>query len=364
MLVVLLITKIFLLIANKISGKIQLYNYNKKNLVSNLSVLNRNYVSKTEKETINIKELKLVELSDDKTFMLTYEEMVDKSYFLNSYLKLWRVNYNKEAFRTELMCIAENPHNNEKIKGIIFDENSFITFSSSTFKYWKINEDSICDFVFSGAYRGKVINAISVFNNSIYVLHEGGYLVQWNKMEHAISNLFALSDDAKYLKLKSCNKNLVIYTPKKFHVFDTNLWEIVATHGTNDSEILKIIPSDENNDFHLILKKDIYYTLLKYSKGSFTSCTIIKKKNVGHIDYNTNKQSFIILGHGGEIYMSVDKSKKKGFLGKKKEKSTVVINTQSKEENQTKPQQKERMDFDLDAEDIFEANLNKIRIKK
>jgi WD40 repeat protein len=354
----------FLLQANRHSGKIQRYNYNKKNLISNSAVLNRNYVSKTEKETINIKELKIVELSNDHTLMLTYEELVDKTYFLNSYLKLWKLNNNKEVFKSELLCIAENPHNNEGLKGIIFDdEDSFVTFSNSSFKYWKIKEDGVCDLVFSGAYRGKEVLSIAVFNNSIYSFHEGGYLVQWNKVEHTISNLFAFSDMSSQVKLKMCNKNLMIFTNKKFIVFDTNQWDIVATHSTNENEIVKIIPNEENNDFYIILRKDIYYTLLKYSKNIFASCTIIKKKNVGFIDYNISKQTFVLLGRGGEIFVSVDKSKKKGFLGKKKEKLKQKIVDESVE-GFDQPKRSDRMDMDFDAEDIFEANLNKIRIKK
>jgi hypothetical protein len=357
-----------LLIFNKNSGKIQLYNYNRRNLLSNNSVLNKNFVSKTEREMINLRQLKLAEFNPENNLMLTYEEIKDKEYFINSYLKLWKVNFgtNKEVFKSDLLCIAENCHNNESIKGITFDEETFMSFSDTSFKYWKINE-GLCELVFKGNYKNKKINSACFLEYYIYSLH-GNVLIQWNKVEKTISNIFSLSCFGKdeNLTMIPTNKHICIYSQNKVALFNINEWDIVNVFETNTAEVVRITENEETNELNILLKRENYYLVIKYLKGIFTKCLVAKKTNVSFIDYDNSKQGFVILGKNSEIFVSVDKSKTNAFLGKKKKKEKVKIEkVLPTGENMTISERANiKMDIDDDLDDIFEANLNRIKIKK
>jgi hypothetical protein len=352
-----------LLIHNQNSGKIQLYNFNRKTITSNLSVINKNFVSKTEREAINLRQLKLVEVDLENSRMVTYEEIRDNDFFINSYVKLFKIELLNQKFKSELLCISENPHNNESIKNVLSDEDGFITYSSTHFKYWNINSDSTCELAFSGNYKRKPINSMCVLGYHIYSLH-GNILVQWNKIEKCISNVFVLNcfDKTDVLTLTPSHKNLIIHSKNRFVLFNINEWDIIFSNKSQLAEIQKITVND-NNDFFVLLKNESYYFLLKYFKSTLASGFVIKKKNISFIDYDSKKNNFIIVGHNSEIFISAEKGKKKEFLGKKKEKpnkpkiiSMDVIGN---------PEVTNSYKFnDEDMDNIFEANLNRIKIKK
>ena len=169
------------MIFNSDIGKIQFVNTVTGKIISNLSLILKNFASKTEKENINLRKLKLAEMiKPQNEILVTYEEInldenvEDKNNnkkFLISVLKFWKIlDFTENNFTLELISLAENPHNNESINGLISHDNKMITFSDTLFKVWDLSDVNKQNCIFMGGYRKEKINSVvfsSINSNQI-----------------------------------------------------------------------------------------------------------------------------------------------------------------------------------------------------
>ncbi len=180
----------------------------------------KNFVSKTEKEKINLRKLKLVEIVKPYTnILVTYDEIninenvygeaIESSNnnsksFLNSNLKFWKItDFSEDNFTLELISLAENPHNNESIKSMISFDSKLITYSDSFFKVWDLSDEDKINCLFMGSYRKEKINSVLFFkdkvenNTKILTLHDNRFLVKWDLRKKQIENVYSFGSKFK-----------------------------------------------------------------------------------------------------------------------------------------------------------------------
>lgn len=207
----------YIMILNDEIGKIQLLNTKSGKIVSNLNLILKNFVSKTEKEKINLRKLKLVEvIKPDSNMLVTYDEIKiseniygekvnsNKNSFLNSNLKFWKISdFSETNFTLELISLAENPHNNESIKSMISFDSKLITYSDSFFKVWDLSDEQRQNCIFMGSYRKEKINSVLFYVDKtdqslkLLSLHKNRYLVKWDLNKKEIEKVYSFGNKFK-----------------------------------------------------------------------------------------------------------------------------------------------------------------------
>lgn len=327
----------YIMILNEEIGKIQLLNTKTGKIVSNLNLILKNFVSKTEKENINLRKLRLAEIiKPDSNMLVTYDEIKisenvygepvpvnsSKNSFLNSNLKFWKITDLSETnFTLELISLAENPHNNESIKSMISYDSKLITYSDSIFKVWDLADEERLNCVFMGSYRKEKINSVLFYVDKTYQslkllsLHKNRFLVKWdlNKKEiekvYSFGNKFKASEGAEekdvILSLedsneKSSNSNLnrillkgenslVVFNIDSFYtIYENNfddLNEFLNNEINNFEEADKATIADnyKKNSYQLkIVKAELYsaqYSVNKDKKETRTYLRFLSKLN-------------------------------------------------------------------------------------
>lgn len=207
----------YIMILNEEIGKIQLLNIKTGKIVSNLNLILKNFVSKTEKEKINFRKLKLAEIvKSESNIFVTYDEIKinenvygenlnsKKNSFLNSNLKFWKItDFSETNFTLELISLAENPHNNESVKSMISYNSNLITYSDSMFKVWDLSDEERQNCVFMGSYRKEKINSVLIYvekvdqSLKILSLHKNRYLVKWDLTKKEIEKVYSFGNKFK-----------------------------------------------------------------------------------------------------------------------------------------------------------------------
>ena len=331
----------YALIFNENTGKMQILNITNGKILSNSSLMTKNFTSATEQESINYRKLVHVEINKPNLDLLvTYEEITDENdkNFLISYLKFWRVNNIKENFSIDLLYMAENPHNNEKVTKILFTGSKCVTVSNGFFKVWDIesresNEGVKCNFI--GSYRGESISAVEIINGEgLISLHAGKYLVEWSLETREITRTYnfdfstsndSISDshEAEDYEIKSNSDFLIIYSKNKLICFSLINFEITFTETF---EAFSILPSsvgfDSQGKVWLILQNNttrndfvVYGITINSTIGSYNveDSTVLKKSNISYINLWKNFNSLLIINSNLEVLVS----KKNSLLGKK-----------------------------------------------
>lgn len=323
----------YIMILNEDIGKIQLLNTKTGKVVSNLNLILKNFVSKTEKEIINLRKLKLAEIINPESNMLvTYDEIKinenvygeqvnsNKNSFLNSNLKFWKISdFSETNFTLELISLAENPHNNESIKSMISYDSKLITYSDSIFKVWDLSDEQRQNCVFMGSYRKEKINSVLFYvdrtDQSLKVLslHKNRYMVKWDLDKKGIEKVYSFgnkfkavegkeekdvilsledsndksnnSNDANRILLKGEN-SLVIFNIDSFYVIYENnfndLNEFLNTEINKTGEADNSAVSKKNFYQIKIIKAELYkaqYTINKEQKENRTYLRFLSKLN-------------------------------------------------------------------------------------
>lgn len=257
----------YLVIFNEDIGKIQLLNIKTGKIVSNLNLILKNFVSKTEKEKINLRKLKLVEIVKPySNILVTYDEIkinenvygeaLDNNNntsknFLNSNLKFWKItDFSEDNFTLELISLAENPHNNESIKSMISFDSKLITYSNSFFKVWDLNDEEKLNCIFMGSYRKEKINSVQFIkdlvdnNTKILSLHNNRFLVKWDLERKQIENVYSFGLKFKNNLASGDEKDVLISLEEKSNDFKQGKSNKILLKGENTL----IIFNFENNE--------------------------------------------------------------------------------------------------------------------
>lgn len=368
----------YLLFFNEATGKIQIFNVNSGKILSSSYVFNKNFVSSTEREEINCRKLKHVEIDVmNFEYLVTYEEIADEKdpNFLISYLKFWKfqsANF-KRDFSIELICSAENPHDNEKITQIEISGGKCVTYSKSHFKLWEISEVAsqnntppsfVCSFM--GAYKKETCKSVTgIFKakeRCIYAVHNSKYLIKWDLNIRKISSIFVLNNkgvdqvDSSPVKLVTCGEEsdrLFIYNNRNVSCFSTIDWEIVFEEKFEKFTVRNF--SSLKGKIYLTLSKNfskdeyLIYTINEKSENKFQpeSCHYLRKKNLIYLNIWKNINSLVLVNSNFDVIIT----KKTGLLGTKQMK-------RSREEEILNEDDEEEMKVDL-----FH-NKNKKRLEK
>lgn len=404
----------FLLTFANNSNKIQILNCQNGRIVSN-DVLHKNFISRTEREKINNKQLVNVTISQSKDFICTYEEITDENdkNFLISYLKFWKVNNLSGEFTMELLSIAENSHNNEKINVInsqtFMSNDCFVTMSQSSFKIWSLSTEKErynfhCSFV--GSYKKENVTSVSILDNAIYSIHSNN-LIEWDIHEKCINNNYILpnhDNNDLVISGKVVNNNILIHGKNTMINFSIIDWEILWSENFSsyDFEILnvknlknknseKIViflkNSAQNNDNYIIYQIDS-------ENRNVENCVYLQKNNLRYVNISSNTSSLsanslhlILINKSFDVYVTKKKTNENKLLGNKtaksrKEKDTGIVSNLNKQKknvniedsfeyeglrlnpsNQSEIKVHEDDNMDVE-EDLFEKNLKSLRIKK
>lgn len=220
----------YLMIINEDIGKIQLLNLKSGIIISNLNLVFKNFVSKTEREKINLRKLKLAELvKPNSNIFVTYEEIkinenlfgapinTKNTEFLNSSLKFWKISdFSETNFTLELISLAENPHNNESIKSMISYDSKLITYSDSIFKVWDLTDEERQNCIFMGSYRKEKINSVlfsmDKFDKKIKIFsfHKNKFLVKWDLVKKEIENVYSFGNKFKNESNEEQKKDVIL----------------------------------------------------------------------------------------------------------------------------------------------------------
>jgi len=267
----------YIMILNDEIGKIQLLNTKTGKIVSNLNLILKNFVSKTEKEKINLRKLKLAEIiKPNHNMLVTYDEIKinenenvnvngsstavvnysnnnnNKNLFLNSYLKFWKISdFSETNFTLELISLADNPHNNESIKSMISFDSKLITYSDSIFKVWDLSDEQRQNCVFMGSYRKEKINSVLCYvdktdqSSKFLSLHSNRYLVKWDLNKKEIEKVYSFGNKFKAKELEVEN--------------DVTLSLEDSNDKTENSNVNRILLKGENSI--LIFNIDNFYVI-------------------------------------------------------------------------------------------------------
>lgn len=277
----------YLLIFNEDIGKIQLLNVKTGNITSNLNLIIKNFSSKTEKENINVRKLKFVELiKPSSDLLVTYEEiMINENYlgeilpennnpsFLLSYLKLWKItDFSENNFTLELLSVAQNAHNTENIKGMCSSDLFLITYSDSIFKVWDFRNKDQLNNLFIGSYRKERINSVVLLKGGkIFSLHKNKYLIKWDILRKEIENVYSFgnrlldknrtteydvlmkSDEVNEISKKGIStEKLLLRTKKKLIIFNAETYDIEFENNFSDIEMF---PQDSSERHEMSSEK-------------------------------------------------------------------------------------------------------------
>lgn len=318
----------FSLIFDSDTGRIQIVNINNGKILSNSSLLFKNFISQTEKESINNRRLINVEInSPEINYMVTYEEITDDldKNFLISYLKFWKVINIKENFSIELISIAENAHNNEKVKGISFHNGRCTTFGEKSFKLWEFQKDTFTC-AFTGSYRNETISNLKTTdkNDKIMSLHGNKYLVEWDISKKGISRVYIfenLPSEMNIVVTNNVDDSLLLYNSQSLLHFSTKHWDVVWTENLEEYSVVKSSVCIDNRGKAWVILQNrlnpaefiIYGINLDYRNCEIEDCFYLKKNNISYINLWKNSTSLIILNSNLEILVT----KKNSMLGKK-----------------------------------------------
>ncbi|MCQ2817767.1 MAG: hypothetical protein MJ252_10925 [archaeon] len=322
---------------------INFYSVSKNSFPFYLKVKEKNFFSQTENEKQNLKKLKLVTASspiEDKNtkeqinYLMTVEEYsLEKEFKMNlSYIKFWKASEND----IDLICLAENPHLNERITKIKGGKNKFISIGEYGFKIWnkeKENEKFICSF--EGKYKGLKINDCSFGNdNIIYALFKN-YLIKYKG--RFIENIYAFTkfipEELNILTLDNSNL-LCLYNENNLIIFNTEHWKICWTEkvslesGLTINKVIQL-----NKELNVLLKnsKDIYYCI-KYSvneeKKIVDNSFVLEKKDLIYVDIF--KKYYIAINNKMDIFLTGN-LKKENPPKNKKSLDRMDIETEIKE---------------------------------
>jgi len=325
----------YMIILNEEIGKIHILNVKTGKIVSNLNLILKNFVSKTEKEKINLRKLKLAEvIKPDSNIFVTYDEInlnenvygeilqTNEHCFLNSNLKFWKISdFSETNFTLELISLAENPHNNESIKSMISYDSKLITYSDSMFKVWDLSNEERQNCVFMGSYRKEKINSVLIYANKIdrslkvLSLHNNRYLVKWDLNKKEIEKVYSFghkfkSNDGEEEKdvilsledsdhkanqsqanriLLKGESSLVIFNIDSFYVIYENNFEDLneflnsEINKQDDAQNAAIKNSYKKNSYQFkIIKAELYnsqHSLSKEQKENRTYLRLLCKLN-------------------------------------------------------------------------------------
>ena len=325
----------YMIILNEEIGKIHILNVKTGKIVSNLNLILKNFVSKTEKEKINLRKLKLAEvIKPDSNIFVTYDEInlnenvygeilqTNEHCFLNSNLKFWKISdFTETNFTLELISLAENPHNNESIKSMISYDSKLITYSDSMFKVWDLSNEERQNCVFMGSYRKEKINSVLIYANKIdrslkvLSLHNNRYLVKWDLNKKEIEKVYSFghkfkSNDGEEEKdvilsledsdhkanqsqanriLLKGESSLVIFNIDSFYVIYENNFEDLneflnsEINKQDDAQNAAIKNSYKKNSYQFkIIKAELYnsqHSLSKEQKENRTYLRLLCKLN-------------------------------------------------------------------------------------
>ena len=323
----------FFIFFNESTGKFQIFNINSGRILCSNFVFNKNFVSNTEREEINCRRLKNVEIQKGKfEFLVTYEEIADEQddNFLISYLKFWKLSSNnfKRDFTIELICTAENPHGNEKVSQIEFSEGKCVTYSKSHFKVWEksdSNSNFQCGFI--GAYKKEICKSVSgIFvseENSVYAIHNSKYLINWDLNRGEIENIFVIDNEKmNQPKMILDSDNIFIYTLDKIIKFSLSEWEIKWEEKFAEFLIRNLIKTKERI-FLSLSKKEQPDEYLIYSiksknetKLEVEDCFYLRKKNLIYMNIWKNLNSLVLVNSQFDVIVT----KKNSLLGIKEPK--------------------------------------------
>jgi hypothetical protein len=325
----------YIIILNEEIGKIHILNVKTGKIVSNLNLILKNFVSKTEKEKINLRKLKLAEvIKPDSNIFVTYDEInlnenvygeilqTNEHCFLNSNLKFWKISdFSETNFTLELISLAENPHNNESIKSMISYDSKLITYSDSMFKVWDLSDEERQNCVFMGSYRKEKINSVLIYTDKIdrslkvLSLHNNRYLVKWDLNKKDIEKVYSfghkfksndgeeekdvilsLEDSDQKANKSQANRillkgenSLVIFNIESFYVIYENNFEDLneflnsEINKQEDAQNAAIANSYKKNSYQFkIIKAELYnaqHSLNKEQKENRTYLRLLCKLN-------------------------------------------------------------------------------------
>lgn len=325
----------YIIFGGRPNGLIQFYNINQNTFPFELNIMNKNFVSQTEREIVNRKQLKHLNVifnkESDDCYMLTIEEIDsgendDTKKVLITYMKFWRITKDN----IDLITQGENPHMNELIKitegrsyyhhngNIIY---SFLTGSDSHFKLWTLQrnesnpriEKFICSF--SGKYKDTPLTSCLISNKDIiYSLHKN-YLIKWNLTlsSSGIEAIYSFIDDndKDIFTLKRINKSTIcLYSHNKLLAFSTEKWEELwcEEFANSKMKIINIMNDIINNEVVVIIQStinDMIYAL-RYEefegKKLGAKCQVLAKKGIEYIDIV--KSEYIIINNKRDIFIS------------------------------------------------------------
>jgi hypothetical protein len=316
-----------MLMFNSNSGKVQLFNINQMKLYDSICFLNKNQISSTEKERVNMRQLKLIEISRPKLeYLLTYEELSDNldKEFLISNLKFWKtgdclVNGFKDL---SLICIAENAHRNEKINEIHSNFDCFITVSETFFKVWKFNKDKDKDIftcIMTCSYKKETISTVLLTQNSkILCLFSGKYLIEWDIEQQEYTRMYSFDGDKclnNFFKSVLITNNLdqaaIFYNNSEFIIFSIDKWEISSQEKFTNFEIKKITPflQDNTNYYSIILQvltnlnTFIVHKISTSDRDIIESSHVISKNNLKYVDVCKEGRNYIIANGNTDLFL-------------------------------------------------------------
>lgn len=318
----------YFIFGSRSSGLIQFYNINQNTFPFELNIMNKNFISQTEREGINKRQLKHLHVisnkESDECYMMTIEdidsgETDDNKRVLITYMKFWRIT----SDTIDLITQGENPHLNESInmiEGRSHHHNKFVflTGSKTHFKLWALQrnesnpqiEKFIC--CFSGQYKNTSLTSCLISNRDIiYSLNEN-YLIKWNigVSLSGIESIYSFGDDNDQYTLKRINKTTIcLYNHKKIKAFSTEKWEeLWCEEYTLKMRVISVINDIVNNEVVAFIQNnetDLYYAM-RYEdfeeKKIGNKCQVLAKKGIEYIDIFKSK--FIIVNAKRDIFIS------------------------------------------------------------
>lgn len=300
----------FLVFYSKEDGMINFYNISNNDFPFYLKIKNKNYTSQTENEQQNLRELKTIAFAYDNignNYMLSNEGFnIDYNKLNLSYFKFWKINKNS----IELICLAENPHLNEKINYIQGGKNKFISNGEYSFKIWELNENKfICKF--EGKYRHKKLSHSVLFPNKnfVFAVFEN-FLVKYSNSK--IDKIYAFDPIYANMKVMCFNNSnlLCLYNNNHLIIFNAENWEIswsetLNKNNNSDCIIEKVI--ENNKEINVIIKNSMdSFLIIKYSlselKTILDSVYLIRKRGISYIDLF--KKYFMVINNKMDIFLA------------------------------------------------------------
>lgn len=356
-----------LMLINSSLERLQLFNLNKRLIVMDSIIHKKNFISSTEVEQINNRRLMNVEVArPSNDYIATYEEIKDEAdpNFLISMLKFWKFT----NYTLELLCVADNPHKNERVKQIRSSNSMFLTIGESSFKVWKLTEKKF-NCIFTGSYRrDNVTDVIFTSETKCISLHGGCRLVEWDLSTKKFTRIHFLPQVYSKMLYFDEEQTILLYDEKTICALKN--WELIWFEEFKEHSINKVT-YESKEDFLLYLQKDkskdeviIYKTSIANKK--INQCFFVRKFNLSYID-SWNGSKFVIANTKRDLFIT---GKKNYYLTKEKEWNVrnsfdlelpkVRIDIKENLESSSKT----RTFKSISGGDIFEQNLDSLKLKK